>query len=198
MCFALAFFQMILASLTFNEPISGILEKNNIAHIPAFKTFVYEICSFSSNIHRERSQIRSNNSTLLKMTHSWCNVDWETVNTVWIYRSIVTSVAVFAGNVLVILVVYKAVTLQTASNYFIVNMAISDMFLPASNLLYNIFFVRKEPGNLSGPIGTVLRNNVCSWVGLVVFSSLLPRTIITSQKIWCTYKLTKVFIPRLR
>ena len=75
---------------------------------------------------------------------------------VWFYTSIATSVSAFAGNVLLIWVVYKAVMLRTTSNYFIVNIAISDMFLPAVNLFIVIFFDRKVPGNLSGPVGTVL------------------------------------------
>ena len=99
----------------------------------------------------------SYSSTLSNTTNSWCSsADWETVVKVWFYTSIATSVSAFAGNVLVIWVVYKAVMLRSTSNYFIVNMAISDMFLPAVNLFIVIFFDRKEPGNLSGPVGTVL------------------------------------------
>ena len=94
-----------------------------------------------------------NNSSLSNTTSSWCSVDWETVLKVWYYTDVVTSVAAFAGNILVIWVFYKVVTLRTSSNYFIVNMAMSDMFLPAVILFYGIAFDRIEAGNLSGPIG---------------------------------------------
>ena len=48
----------------------------------------------------------------------------------------------FAGNVLVYCVVYKVMTLRTILNYFIVNRAKWDMFLPA-NLFDVNFFIEK-------------------------------------------------------
>ena len=122
----------------------------------------------------------SYNSTLSNTTNSWCSsADWETVVKVWSYTSIATSVSAFAGNVLVIWVVYKAVMLRTTSNYFIVNMAISDMFLPAVNLFIVIFFDRKKPGNLSGPVGTVLCKFLSFFFYLSYGASMFRLVVVT-------------------
>ena len=71
-----------------------------------------------------------NNSTLLNTTSTdaGCTINWETVRVAWFATDLVTSQASFVGNILQIVVVYRIGTMRTSTDYFVVNMAASDIF----------------------------------------------------------------------
>ena len=75
-------------------------------------------------------------------TESECDV----ISKYWLYSTIVCSVLSFAGKVLVILTVCLTKTMRT-TNYFVLNMSVSDIFVPAMDLLsYFLFFcIRQVP-----------------------------------------------------
>ena len=72
----------------------------------------------------------TSNSTQPNTTESGCDTNWDTVFKYWFYMSVMCSVASFVGNVLIILIICRIKTLRTTTNLFIVNMAISDVFVP--------------------------------------------------------------------
>ena len=89
----------------------------------------------------------ANNSIQVNATEIGCDINWDIFLSYWLLSSVVCSVASFAGNVLVILIVYKTKTLRTTTNYFIVNMAISDVFVPALDTLRITLLYRKDAPN---------------------------------------------------
>ena len=99
-----------------------------------------------------------NNSTLLNTTSMYAGwtIIWETVRAVWFATGLVTSIASFVGNFLLVVVVYRARTIRTSTDYFVVSMAVSDIFLPLIFFALDTFFIREDAGYLSRTIGTVL------------------------------------------
>ena len=63
------------------------------------------------------------------------------------------SVASFVGNILIVLTVYKTKKLRTTTNLFIVDMAASDIILPA---LDSFLHLRDGNRHLTQTLGTVL------------------------------------------
>ena len=122
-----------------------------------------------------------NNSTLLNTTSTYagCAINWETVRVAWFAIGLVTSLASFVGNIVLIVVVYRTRTMRTSTDYFVVNMAASDIFLPFSHLVGDIVFKRYDASYLSQTTGTVL----CKFFDLyrhVSYGVSLLSLIITS------------------
>ena len=98
------------------------------------------------------------NSTLLNTTSSFteCTINLETVLAAWFATDLVTSLASFVGNILLIVVAYRARTRKTSTDYFIVSMAASDMFLPSFHLVDDIVLRRIDAVYISQTTGTVI------------------------------------------
>ena len=121
-----------------------------------------------------------NYSTLLNTTSTYagCTINWETVRVTWFATDFLTSQASFVGNILLIVVVYRT-TIRTSADYFVVNMAASDMFLPLYYLVGDIVLKRKDSGYLSQAIGTVLCKFFYFFSNISYGVSIIPITVIT-------------------
>ena len=84
-------------------------------------------------------------------TESECDV----ISKYWLYSTIVCSVLSFAGKVLVILTVCLTKTMRT-TNYFVLNMSVSDIFVPAMDLLSYFLFFAKYATALPRTISLIL------------------------------------------
>ena len=83
------------------------------------------------------------NTTLSNITYpySLCNIDDEQLYKYSIL--IIASICSFVGNLMVILIVYRNKNLRTSTNYFIVNMSVSDILSPLFVLIDNKFLFSK-------------------------------------------------------
>ena len=126
------------------------------------------------------------NSTLLNTTSTYagCAINWETVYTAWFATGLVTSLASFVGNILLIVVVYRARTIRTSTDYFVVNMAASDIFLPFSFLVINIVIIRKDVSYLSQTTGTVLCKFLRFFTEVSYGVSMLSLTVIAVYRLY--------------
>merc|ERR1711973_55898 len=82
--------------------------------------------------------------TLVNITNTGCTGG--DLDTVWVIRlsvSSVSTVLTFVGNLVVILTVYKNKELRSSTNYFIVIMSISDIFMSLFGLLDDSFRLKK-------------------------------------------------------
>ena len=127
-----------------------------------------------------------NNSTVLKTTLSYagCSINWETVFVAWYATDLVTSLASFVGNILLIVVVYRTGTMRTPTDYFVVNMAASDIFLPFSFLVDDIVFKRKDAGYLSQTTGAVLCKLFYFFTRVSYGVSILSLSVITVYRFY--------------
>ena len=71
-----------------------------------------------------------NNETLPNTSSSNCGIDSVVLANYYFYTQILCGATSLVGNILVIMVVYHNRRLRTTPNYFIVNMALSDTFVP--------------------------------------------------------------------
>ena len=99
-----------------------------------------------------------NNNTLLNGTTSTyvgCSINFETVYIAWFATSLITSLTSLVGNIMLIVVVYRTRRI-TSTDYFVVNMAVSDVFFPILNFFYIVFLFCKFADRISHTTGTVL------------------------------------------
>ena len=102
----------------------------------------------------------------------------------FLFTFIVCSVASLAGNVLVILTIYRNKQLRNTPNYFIINMAVSDVFMPAIQLLRVTVFLRKESGDLSNFLGAGLCKFTSFFSYLSAGVSILSFVVITVHRFY--------------
>ena len=126
-----------------------------------------------------------NYSTLLNTTSTYagCTINWETVRVTWFATDFLTSLASFVGNILLITVVYRT-TIRTSADYFVVNIAASDMFLPLYYFVGDIVLKRKDSGYLSQTIGTVLCKFFYFFSNISYGVSINPITVITVYRFY--------------
>lgn len=92
-----------------------------------------------------------NNSTVSNYEHQCSDV----VNTLFIVLMSVISIAAFIGNLLVTVVFLKTLSLRTSTNYYIVNMAISDLLCSCFNWpLYATEGMLTRRELITGPLAT--------------------------------------------
>ena len=125
-----------------------------------------------------------NNSTLenTTTTYTGCTVNRETVRAAWFYTDLVTSLMSFVGNILLIVVVYRTRTIRTSTDYFVVSMASSDIFLPVLNCLFDIIF--HFSGYVSQMTGLVLCKLIFFFVDVSYGVSILSLTVITVYRFY--------------
>ena len=126
----------------------------------------------------------ANNSIQVNATEIGCDINWDIFFSYWLYSSVVCSVASFAGNVLVILIVYKTKTLRTTTNYFIVNMAISDVFVPALDTLRITLLYRKDAPALTQTFFTILCRMLNFLTNLSYVMSMTSLVVITAHRFY--------------
>ena len=80
----------------------------------------------------------TNNSTTTNATERGRDINHDFISEYWLYSNIVCNTASFVENILIILTIYKTKTLRTTTNYFVANMAISDVFVPVTEMLGDV------------------------------------------------------------
>ena len=95
------------------------------------------------------------------------------------YRDIVTGLASFVGNILLIVVVYRSRTIRPSTDYFVVSMAASDILLPSLSFFDTIFVDRKDAGYLSQTTGAILCKFFVFFFYVSYGVSILSLVIIT-------------------
>ena len=82
--------------------------------------------------------------------YNYCDTsNLETIYWYWFYSDIIYGLLSITGNSLVIFLVFLEPALRTSLNVLLVNMALSDIFLPSLDLLGVIFIYLGIGGNLS-------------------------------------------------
>ena len=127
-----------------------------------------------------------NKSTLLNTTstYAWCAINWETIHAAWFATDLVTSIASIVGNILLIVAVYRTGTIRTSTDYFVVSMAASDIFLPLIIFALNIIFLRKDAGYLSRTTGTILCKLLYFILNVSYGVSILSLIVITVYRFY--------------
>ena len=92
-----------------------------------------------------------NNETLPNTSSSNCGIDSVVLANYYFYTQILCGATSLVGNILVIMVVYHNRRLRTTPNYFIVNMALSDTFVPMLMMIRIISYL----GSYRMPVTTV-------------------------------------------
>ena len=115
-----------------------------------------------------------------------CSINWKIVYATWLNTVLVSCIAAFAGNVLLIVVIHRTVELRTTTNLFVANMTISNVFLPAVNGLNNILINRKGPTNLSHTTGAVLCKFFGFFINVSYGVSMLSLVVITVYRFLCS------------
>ena len=126
-----------------------------------------------------------NNSTL--PNHSsfvGCSINLKTVYATWLNTVLVSCIAAFAGNVLLIVVIHRTAALRTITNLSVANMTASNVFLPAVNGLNNILINRKGPANLSHTIGAILCKFFGFFINVSYGVSMLSLVVITVYRFY--------------
>ena len=104
------------------------------------------------------------------------------------------STASLVGNTLVIMVIRRCKRLQNTHNYFLVNMAVSDIFIPAIQLLRVMLFERKDVGYISYLLGACLCKFVMFVSYISVGVSLLSLVVVTVDRFYAViYPTNKTF-----
>ena len=126
----------------------------------------------------------TNNSSHLNTTESGCGINWDTVNEYSFYFFIVCSVLSFVGNILVVLTVYKTKTLRTTTNVFVVNMALSDVFVPTWDLLRVGLLSRKDAPVLTQYLGNAFCKVIPFLINVSYGVSMLSLVVITVHRFY--------------
>ena len=115
-----------------------------------------------------------------------------------LFTFIVCSVASLAGNIIVIIAIYRNKRLRNTQNYFIINMAVSDVFMPAIQLLRVIVFLRKDAGHLSSFLGAGLCKFTSFFSYVSAGVSILSFIVITVHRFYAVVYPTKKALNRTR
>ena len=126
------------------------------------------------------------NSTLLNTTsYALCTFDWEAVEARWFAAGLVTSLASFVGNIVLIVVVCRTRTMRTCTDYLVVSMAVSDIFIPSLSFSFHMAFLSdKFAGNLSQTTGTVLCKLISFFYEVSYEVSMLSLTVFTVYRFY--------------
>lgn len=124
------------------------------------------------------------NETAKNRSSNLCDINSSMLESYHFYISITCSIASLFGNSLVILTVYMNKSLRSTPNYVIVNMAVSDMFTPAMNLLYNILIDQKRSGKLSTTQGSAICRFEYIFINFSFGVSMLSLVVITVHRLY--------------
>lgn len=115
-----------------------------------------------------------------------------------LFTFIVCSAASLIGNILVILVIYRNKRLRNTPIYFIINMAVSDVFMPTIQLLRVTTFLRKDTGRLSSVLGVGLCKFTSFFSYVSAGVSILSFVVITAHRFYAVVYPTKKILDRTR
>ena len=124
------------------------------------------------------------NSTQPTPSPSECDVNWDIIKDYLFYSSIVCSLLSFVGIILIILTVYLTKTLRTTTNYFIVNMAISDVFVPTLDMIHNVLFTHKDATIVTQMLDTTLCKIIPFLLNISYGVSMSSLVVITVHRFY--------------